>query len=153
MRKGNPFSRISACRSDLEEYDIMMTDPVGDMLTRIRNAGSARHTQTRCPSSKLKEAVAKVLSEEGFLGEVAVEEEEGRKRLVLGIRYRDDGSTMIDSIQRVSKPGRRVYVGAKEVRRVRNGLGMLVLSTSQGVMCDRAAREASVGGEVLCEVW
>ena len=131
----------------------MMTDPIGDMLTRIRNAGRARHVVTRCPSSKLKEAVARVLSEEGFLGEVNVEDAEGRRNLVLGIRYRDDGSTMIDSIQRVSTPGRRVYVGAKEVPRVRNGLGMVVLSTSKGVMCDRDARQASVGGEVLCEVW
>ncbi|MBW2273309.1 MAG: 30S ribosomal protein S8 [Deltaproteobacteria bacterium] len=131
----------------------MMTDPIGDMLTRIRNAGGARHTVTRCPSSKLKEAVAQVLSEEGFIGDVSIEGDEGRKNLVLGIRYRDDGSTMIDSLQRVSKPGRRVYVGAKEVPRVRNGLGMVVLSTSKGVMCDRSAREASVGGEVICEVW
>ena len=131
----------------------MMTDPIGDMLTRIRNAGTARHVETRCPSSKLKEAVARVLSEEGILGDVKVEDAEGRRSLVLGIRYRDDGSTMIDSLQRVSTPGRRVYVGAKEVPRVRNGLGMVVLSTSKGVMCDREAREASIGGEVICEVW
>ncbi len=131
----------------------MMTDPIGDMLTRIRNAGRARHVETRCPASKLKEAVARVLSAEGFLGDVKLEEGEGRSSLVLGIRYRDDGSTMIDSLQRVSTPSRRVYVGAKEVPRVRNGLGMVVLSTSKGVMCDRSAREASVGGEVICEVW
>ena len=131
----------------------MMTDPVSDMLTRIRNAGQARHKETRCPASQLKLAVAQVLRAEGFLGDVEEDDSGTHKQLVLGIRYSENGSEMIDSIQRVSKPGRRVYVGASEVPRVRNGLGTAVLSTSKGVMCDRDAREAGVGGEVLCEVW
>jgi small subunit ribosomal protein S8 len=131
----------------------MMTDPISDMLTRIRNAGHARHAQTRCPASKLKQAVAAVLSTEGFIGEVAVEGEGPQKELILGIRYSESGSVMIDEIHRVSTPGRRVYVGSDEVRRVRNGLGMSIISTSKGVMCDRDAREAGIGGEVLCEVW
>ena len=131
----------------------MMTDPIADMLTRIRNAGKAKHTETRCPGSKLKGALAKVLSDEGFIGDVRTETEDGHSVLVLGIRYREDGSNIIDGIKRISTPGRRVYVGSDEIGRVRNGIGMSVLSTSRGVMCDRAAREAHVGGEVLCEVW
>lgn len=130
-----------------------MTDPLGDMLTRIRNAARARHIETSCPSSRLRAAVARVLKEEGYLSDLRVEAREGHPRLVIGLRYRHDGSSMIDAIQRVSRPSRRVYVGAKEVPRVRNGLGMAILSTPKGVLSDRAAREASVGGEVLCEVW
>jgi small subunit ribosomal protein S8 len=131
----------------------MMTDPISDMLTRIRNAGYARHAETRCPASSLKQAVASVLSAEGFIGAVSVEGEGPAKQLILGIRYSEDGSTMIDEIHRVSTPGRRVYVGQEKIPRVRSGLGMSVLSTSKGVMCDRDAREAGIGGEVLCEVW
>ena len=131
----------------------MMTDPIGDMLTRIRNAGTARHGQTMFPSSKLKLAVARVLSERGFLGEVRLEAEGGKPRIVAEIRYDDDGDPTIDGLRRVSKPGRRVYVGKDEVPRVRNGMGIAVLSTSRGVLSDKAAREAAVGGEVLCEVW
>jgi small subunit ribosomal protein S8 len=131
----------------------MMTDPISDMLTRIRNAGRARHGQTRCPASKLRQAVANVLSTEGFIGDVKVDGEGVDKELVLNIRYSDDGRVMIDEIHRVSTPGRRVYVGSDDIRPVRNGLGMSVISTSKGVMCDRDAREAGIGGEVLCEVW
>ena len=131
----------------------MMTDPIADMLTRIRNAGQARHVQTKCPSSKLKAAIAKVLSAEGFVGDVAFDNEGHHPELVIGIRYRDSGAVMIDGIRRVSKPGRRVYVGAESIPKVRNGMGIAVLSTSKGVMCDRDARAAKVGGEVLCEVW
>ncbi len=131
----------------------MMTDPVGDMLTRIRNAGQARHRETRCPASKLKRAVAQVLCDEGFISGVAVDEETGHPCLVLTLRYAESGKLMIDSIQRVSRPGRRVYVDASEIPRVRSGLGIAVMSTSKGVMSDAAAREAGIGGEVLCEVW
>jgi small subunit ribosomal protein S8 len=131
----------------------MMTDPVGDMLTRIRNAGRAKHAQMRCPSSKLKVAVARVLSREGFVGEVRVESEGSKPVMVVDLRYRDTGSIIIDGIRRVSRPGRRVYVGSDQIPRIRNGLGIAVLSTSKGVLCDRDAREANVGGEMLCEVW
>ncbi len=131
----------------------MMTDPISDMLTRIRNAGTARQSETSCPTSKLKLAVAKVLHAEGFLSGVRVEAREGVVYLVLGIRYDEDGDTLIDGIRRISKPGRRVYVDKTQVPKVRNGLGVAVLSTSRGVLSDRAAREASLGGEVLCEVW
>jgi small subunit ribosomal protein S8 len=131
----------------------MMTDPIADVLTRIRNAGKARHAETTCPASKLKGALAKVLAEEGFIVGVREATEDGHPVLVLSLRYREDGSMMIDGLKRISTPGRRVYVGADEVPKVRAGIGISVLSTSKGVMCDRAAREAHVGGEVLCEVW
>jgi small subunit ribosomal protein S8 len=131
----------------------MMTDPIADMLTRIRNAGSARHASTSCPTSKQKLAIAGVLQRAGFLDSVMVEEREGHRRLVLGIRYDDGGKPLIDGIQRVSKPGRRVYVGKDELPRVRNGLGVAVISTSRGVLSDREAREQSLGGELICEVW
>ncbi|MDE0885238.1 MAG: 30S ribosomal protein S8 [Myxococcota bacterium] len=131
----------------------MMTDPIGDMLTRIRNAGRVNHAEIRCPSSKLKVAVAEVLSAEGFVGPVRTESDETKPTLVIDLRYSNSGGPMIDSIQRVSRPGRRVYMGASDVRAVRNGLGMTVLSTSKGVMCDRDARAQKVGGEVICEVW
>lgn len=131
----------------------MMTDPVGDMLTRIRNAGGARHAQLSCPASKLKLAVATVLSKEGFIGAVSTDGDEKKPTLTIELRYQDDGKLMIDGMRRVSKPGRRVYVGASEVKQVRAGLGMSVLSTSKGVLCDRDARAAKVGGEVICEVW
>ena len=131
----------------------MMTDPIADMLTRIRNAGMARHAQTSCPSSKQKLAIAGVLHRAGFLDSVRVEEKDGRTSLVLGIRYDEAGKPLIDGIQRVSKPGRRVYVGKAELPRVRNGLGVAVISTSRGVLSDGEAREQSLGGELLCEVW
>ena len=131
----------------------MLTDPVADMLTRIRNAGRAGHRETVCPASKLKLAVAKVLQEEGFIDDVQPEEQDGKPMLRITVRYARDGKMIIDGIRRVSRPSRRVYVGAGEVPKVRNGLGVAVLSTNKGVISDRAAREQSVGGEVVCEVW
>ena len=131
----------------------MMTDPIGDMLTRIRNAGAARHVETRCPSSKLRRAVATVLQNNGFLGEIRIEAEGGHAYLAMEIRYDDEGRALIDGIRRVSKPGRRVYVGKDEVPQVRNGLGVAVLSTSKGILSDADARAQSLGGEVICEVW
>jgi small subunit ribosomal protein S8 len=131
----------------------MMTDPIADMLTRIRNAGSARHAHALCPSSKQKLAIATVLQRAGFLDSVSVEERDGHANLVLGIRYDEAGKPLIDGIQRVSKPGRRVYVGKEDLPRVRNGLGVAVISTSRGVLSDSEARAQSLGGELLCEVW
>lgn len=131
----------------------MMTDPIADMLTRIRNAGTAGAGEIRCPSSRLKRSVANVLEEAGYVAGVRVENEAGKPNLVIGIRFRDDGDPLIEGIRRVSRPSRRVYVGKDGIPRVRNGLGMAVLSTSRGVLSDAGARDASVGGEVLCEVW
>jgi small subunit ribosomal protein S8 len=131
----------------------MMTDPIADMLTRIRNAGTAQHAETSCPSSKTKLAIAKVLREAGFLADVRVEAREGQPVLVMGLRYQQSGKALIGGIRRVSRPGRRVYVSGDEVPKVRNGLGVAVISTSKGVVSDQVAREASVGGELMCEVW
>jgi small subunit ribosomal protein S8 len=131
----------------------MMTDPIADMLARLRNGGMARHARVRVPASKLKAALARVLAEGGFVGEVQEESAEGRPTLVVELRYADDGRPLIDGLRRISRPGRRVYVAKDEIPRVRNGLGLAVLSTSKGLLSDRAAREADVGGELLCEVW
>lgn len=131
----------------------MMTDPISDMLTRIRNAGIARHAETWCPHSKLKGAIARLLSDEGFLGGVRDDVRDGHRVLVMRIRYDDSGRALIDGMRRVSKPSRRVYVGSDGIPKVRNGLGIGVISTSRGIMTDRGARESSVGGEYICEVW
>ena len=131
----------------------MMTDPISDMLTRIRNAGIARQNQTTCPFSKQKLAIAKVLEAAGFIRDVHAASQEGHPALVMVIRYDDHGKPLIDGIRRVSKPGRLVYVGAREIWKVRNGLGISVISTSKGILSDEGAREASIGGEVVCEVW
>jgi len=131
----------------------MMTDPIADMLARIRNAGIARHPETACPSSRIKLGIARVLAEKGFLGQVKVEARDGHPALVMQIRFDDRGRALIDGMRRVSTPGRRIYVGSREIPRVRNGLGVAVLSTSKGVLGDAEARAAAVGGEVLCEVW
>jgi len=131
----------------------MLTDPIADMLTRIRNAGQARHADTFVPASKLKLAVATVLKEQGYVANVQQETREGHPVLRVSIRYNDSGLPLIDGLKRISRPGRRVYVGSSELPKVRSGLCIAVLSTSKGVMTDQAAREASVGGEFLCEVW
>jgi small subunit ribosomal protein S8 len=131
----------------------MMTDPVADMLTRIRNAGRAGHPETTLASSRMKLAIARVLQEEGFIDDVQVDAIEGKPILRIALRYGDEGQLLIDGIRRVSRPSCRVYVGAASIPKVRNGLGISVLSTNKGVMSDRSAREQHVGGEILCEVW
>lgn len=131
----------------------MMTDPIADMLARIRNAALARHPELACPASNTKLAVARVLVEAGFLSDARVEAREGRPVLMLRIGYGADGRPLLDGLRRISRPSRRVYVGKGEVPRVRNGLGVAVISTSKGILSDRAARDAEVGGELLCEAW
>jgi small subunit ribosomal protein S8 len=131
----------------------MMTDPVSDMLTRIRNAGRAGHSETSCPSSKTKLAIARVLKDEGFIDDLWVEAVGGKPLLRIKLRYGSEGRSLIDGIRRVSRPSCRVYVKAGGIPRVRNGLGISVLSTNKGVISDRGAREERVGGEILCEVW
>jgi len=131
----------------------MMTDPLADLLTRIRNAYQAGHAELTCPSSKMKLAVARVLVGEGFLESADVEAHEGKARLRIRLRYDEDGVPIVDGLRRVSRPGRRVYVGVADIPRVRSGLGTAVLSTPKGILSDRAARDEAVGGEVLCEVW
>lgn len=131
----------------------MMTDPIADMLTRIRNGALARHDRVEMPHSKLKEQVGRVLKLEGFVDDVRVSEGEGPRTLTIVLRYSRDKACAIDGVRRVSAPGRRVYVRHDRIPRVRSGLGVSILSTSHGVMTDKDARRQKVGGELLCEVW
>jgi small subunit ribosomal protein S8 len=132
-----------------------MTDPIADMLTRIRNANIAMHDDVRMPSSKVKEALAAVLAAEGYIQSYEVEENPGKPGRTLHVRmkYSPDRARTISGIKRVSKPGLRVYSPSTKVPRVLGGLGVAVLSTSQGLLTDREARKRHVGGEVLCFVW
>jgi small subunit ribosomal protein S8 len=132
-----------------------MTDPIADMLTRIRNGNIAMHDEVRMPSSKLKEALAAVLQKEGYIEGFVVEENVDRpgKTLVVTMKYSPERARTISGIKRVSKPGLRVYSKSTEVPRVLGGLGVAVLSTSQGLLSDREARKRRVGGEILCFVW
>ena len=131
----------------------MMTDPIADMLTRIRNASMARHDRTEMPYSRLKEHVARVLKSEGFVDDVRVSEGEGHKQLTVVLRYGRDKQSALDGVRRISTPGRRVYVRFDRIPRVLSGMGVSILSTSQGVMTDKDARKQRVGGELICEVW
>ena len=132
-----------------------MTDPIADMLTRIRNANVAMHDTVRMPSSKLKEALAAILQREGYIVGFNVQDDPGRPGRVLEVemKYTADRDRTISGIRRVSKPGLRVYTKADKLPRVLGGLGVAVLSTSQGLMTDREARQRRVGGEILCFVW
>lgn len=132
-----------------------MTDPIADMLTRIRNANIAMHDLTSMPSSKLKEALAKILEREGYIEgfEVADDPTRPGRKLTITMKYTPDRKRTISGIKRVSKPGLRVYMGATEVPRVLGGMGISVLSTNQGLLTDREARQRRVGGELLCQVW
>ena len=132
-----------------------MTDPIADMLTRVRNANTAFHDDVRMPSSKLKEALARILEREGYIEGYSVEDDPTRpgKRLTIKMKYTTDRQRTISGLRRVSRPGLRVYTKADAVPRVLGGLGIAVLSTNQGLMTDREARERRVGGEVLCQVW
>jgi len=132
----------------------MMTDPIADMLTRIRNGALAHHDRVEMPHSKLKEHVATVMRAEGYLDDVRTSEsDEDPKVLTLVLRYGRDRESAIDGLRRVSTPGRRVYVRHDRINRVCSGMGISILSTSRGVMTDREARRQRVGGELLCEVW
>jgi len=131
----------------------MMTDPIADMLTRIRNGALARHDRVELPHSRLKQHVAQVLKEEGFVDDVRVSDGEGPHTLTVVLRYGRDRQSAIDGMRRVSTPGRRVYVRHDRINRVCSGLGISILSTSRGVMTDREAKKQRVGGELLCEVW
>ena len=128
-----------------------MTDPISDMLTRIRNAQTARKPSVTLPSSKQKLAVAKVLEQEGYLSSVSTENVEGKETLTLGLKYYQD-QPVIERIERVSRPGLRVYKGRNDIPQVMNGLGVAIVATPKGVMTDRKARASGVGGEVLCYV-
>ena len=128
-----------------------MTDPIADLLTRIRNAHHAEKTSLTMPDSKIKSAIAQVLMAEGFIESFETSEVEGKAQLTISLKYHQ-GAPVIENIKRVSKPGLRVYKSADELPNVNGGLGIAIVSTSKGIMTDRAARSAGVGGEVLCSV-
>ena len=129
-----------------------ITDPIADMLTRIRNAGSAGLKKVEMPSSREKAAIAKVLKEEGYISDYAVSEDGAKRVLSVVLKYAN-GKSVIEGIERVSKPSCRIHCGSREIPRVRNGLGTVILTTPSGVLSGRAAAKANVGGEILCYVW
>ena len=128
-----------------------MSDPIADMLTRIRNAQGVKKTEVAMPSSKLKVAIANVLKSEGYIEDFAVAEADGKPQLKIGLKYYA-GRPVIERLERVSRPGLRIYKGKSEIPSVMNGLGVTIVSTPKGVMTDRKARATGVGGEVLCYV-
>ena len=130
-----------------------MTDPIGDMLTRIRNASEARHATVNIPASKTKRAILERMLEEGYVADVSFVEDGKQGVLTVRLKYDKAGQSAIDGLQRLSKPGRRLYSPVEEIPRARSGYGTVILSTSRGVVTDRKARELGVGGEVLCSIW
>ncbi len=132
----------------------MMTDPIADMLTRIRNAGMARHKTVSMPSSKMKLEIARILKEEGFIrGYDLQDTNKPQPTLRIHLKYDEHGKPVIAGLERVSKPGRRIYAGRNDIPWVRSGLGIAIVSTSKGMMTGRQARREGVGGEVICYVW
>jgi small subunit ribosomal protein S8 len=130
-----------------------LTDPVADLLARIRNSIHARQQKLDIPASKLKLEIARILKEEGYIANFKATEEEGKKVLRIYLKYGTDNNAAISNLQRISRPGCRVYVGRNDIPRVLGGLGINILTTPKGVMTGRQARKHGVGGEILCEVW
>ena len=129
-----------------------MTDPIADMLTRIRNANQNRNASCIVPASKVKEEIAKILKDEGFIEDYQIEEDGAKKTMTLTLKYKNK-ERVITGLKRISKPGLRVYASSDELPRVLNGLGIAIISTSKGIMTDKKARELSLGGEVIAYVW
>ena len=130
-----------------------MTDPISDLLTRIRNAATAKHSEVRVPASRMKAEVVKILSAEGYIGEYSVEKDGPQGSINIHLKYVHRGARAITGLERVSRPGRRVYCGKDEIPKVLNGMGITIVSTSKGVMTGSACRRLGIGGEVLCNVW
>ena len=130
-----------------------LTDPVADFLTRIRNSIRARHQKLDVPASKLQAEIARILKDEGYIANYKATEENGQKVIRVYLKYGTNNEAAIRDLQRVSRPGCRVYVGRDEIRRVQGGLGISIMTTPKGVMTGRQARREGVGGEILCEVW
>lgn len=131
-----------------------ITDPIADMLTRIRNASNAKHDSVNVPASNMKKAIAQILLDEGYIKNFQIEEDSMQGMIKIALKYNNPGKEkVITGLRRVSKPGLRVYAGANELPRVLNGLGVAIVSTSKGIMTDKAARAANVGGEVLAFIW
>lgn len=131
----------------------VVTDPIADMLTRIRNAVAVGHERVGMPSSRIKVEIAKILVNEGFIDRYEVTVDGHRQELELVLRYGERRHSVIEGIKRISRPGHRVYRGSREIPRVQGGLGVAVVSTSQGLLPDREARKRRLGGEIVCEVW
>ncbi|MEM7128689.1 MAG: 30S ribosomal protein S8 [Chloroflexota bacterium] len=131
----------------------MLTDPIADMLTRIRNGGMIAHRQVAMPSSKIKKGIAKIMLEEGFIADYHVGNESPQPNLVLSLKYSGRRKPVITGLERISKPGRRVYVGYREIPWVRSGLGINIISTPKGLLTGRQAFRQKVGGEVICNIW
>ena len=130
-----------------------MSDPISDMLTRIRNGVLARHPRVEMPHSKMKQAIAAILKDEGYIAEVAAVEKGGFKRLRITLRYDAEGNSYLSGISRVSKQGKRVYCGHDAMPQVLGGLGVTIVSTPKGMMSGRKAKKSRIGGEVVCSVW
>ena len=130
-----------------------ITDPIADMLTRIRNANSAKHKTVDVPSSKMKTAIAEILFKEGYIKSFEIISNENQGIIRITLKYDEKGTRVIDGIKRISKPGLRVYANKEELPKVLNGLGTAIISTSQGLKTDKEAREAGIGGEVLAYIW
>ncbi len=130
-----------------------MTDPIADFLTRIRNASRAKHARVDIPASRIKGEIAKILREQGYVRDVKFVEDGKQGLLRIYLKYNDDTGPVIEGLQRISKPGRRIYSTKGEIPRVLGGYGLVVLSTSQGILSGNEARQRGVGGEVLCQVW
>ena len=131
----------------------MITDPIADMLTRIRNANQMRYKEVEVPASKIKNEIARILKEEGFIKDYKVVSEGVEKNILLTLKYGKKKEKVITGLKRISKPGLRVYVRSDEVPKVLNGLGIAIISTSKGIMTDKEARKLNIGGEVLAYVW
>ena len=132
----------------------MVTDPIADLLTRIRNAHMADHDKLDCPSSKVKQAVVRILKEEGYIKNFKVVEAKGKHPVIrIYLKYDANGKPVINGVTRVSRPGRRIYAGKDDMPRVLNGLGISILTTNKGIMGNRKAKSLGIGGEILCNVW
>ena len=132
---------------------MQITDTIADMLTRIRNANSEKHASVNVPASHLKKAIAQILLDEGYIKSYEVEEDGKQGNIKIALKYGEGKSRIISGLRRVSKPGLRIYASSEDLPKVRNGLGIAIISTSKGVMTDKAARKAGIGGEVLAFVW
>lgn len=132
---------------------MVMTDPIADMLTRIRNANNAGHANVEIPSSNIKKSIAEILLQEGYIKAFDIKDDGKQGTLTVNLKYLDDKQKVIRGIKRISKPGLRIYANKDELPRVLNGLGIAIISTSNGIMTDKAARKNGVGGEVICYVW
>jgi small subunit ribosomal protein S8 len=150
----NGLGRLFKVESSAQGAQTMVTDPVADLLTRIRNAHMAKHDKLDVPSSKLKQAIVRILKEEGYIKNFKVVDGKGKHPIIrVYLKYETNGKPMINGLTRVSRPGRRVYCGVEAIPQVLDGLGISILTTNKGIMATTKAKKLGVGGEVLCNVW